>query len=266
MIRTGDLQLFHLGTSRPFKCPFKGCHRSFRHISARTQHIHTRHGGNATPLPRPSTSVLINPTPSPAQAAQPTVEELSLADLNQHLSNSPLRAPYFSTPNNPTQSIYSIPATGQPGHPFETIHNINVDENYPSMSPLLTSMTSTLTNPNLTLPSSPLEYASESEPSLDMYEDQMVQSPSPLHFGSSLGSGSLRAEPSDLSSGKNTAQNIDQSSSPHAAPSLSSHHDLHPAKPGPARDCQNTKPTTRTFHSTVNGAFSVISISSITSL
>lgn len=222
MIRTCDSRVHRQDTPRPFNCPFRGCYRSFRWISARTQHIRACHGGHPSPLPIPSTPAQINPIlPSPRHPRT----AVEAAEPSQHLSVSPLHAPQFSTPNNPTPSLYSTPTTGPS---FEGVRDVNIDDIYPFVSPLLESSTSTLTIPNLTSPYSPLGYPFESESSLDMF---------------------------DLGSDEIAGQDIGQrsSSSPHP-PSP------RPVKRGPAhrQDGRNTEPTTKTFHPIINGAFSKI--------
>ena len=174
MIRTRDSRVRKQDTSRPFSCPFRGCYRSFKRISARTQHIRLCHGGNPSPLPIPSTPARINPTfPSPHHPQTAA----SAAEPSQHPSVSPLHAPQFSTPNNPIPLLYSTPTAGLS---FRSVCDINTDDIYPSVSPLLESSTSTLAIPNLTSPYSPLGYTFESESSLDVDGDQIVPTQGPL--------------------------------------------------------------------------------------
>ena len=249
MIRTRDSRVRKQDTSRPFSCPFRGCYRSFKRISARTQHIRLCHGGNPSPLPIPSTPARINPTlPSPHHPRTAA----SAAEPSQHPSVSPLHAPQFSTPNDPTPSLYSTPTTGPS---FESVCGINTDDVYPSVSPLLESSTSTLAIPNLTSPYSPLGYAFESESSLDVDGDQIVPTHGPFHFESSPVPESLQF---DLGPDEIARQDIGQrlSSSPHP-PSP------RPVRRGPGhmQDGRNAEPTMKTFHPIINGAFSKIILS-----
>jgi hypothetical protein len=153
MIRTRNRRIHKLDTLRPFKCPFRGCSRSFRNISARTQHIHAAHHDieplqdnseldpsgdasrspfnadqypNSLPPHTPSTPVQINPPTRPA------AEGIDLADPSQQYSYiSPLHTPRSPTFINPTSSLYSPVES-----PSESVHSMDIypvalnDEHY----------------------------------------------------------------------------------------------------------------------------------------
>jgi hypothetical protein len=230
MSHTRNARIRNLHASPLIKCPFRGCLRSFRNISARTQHISARHKD-------PSLQDKLGPNEPGDVSRSPSVND---PNTDYYPNASPPR-----TPSTLMQNILTPSPTQLAGHrePFDPITE---DFDY-SHTPCTPTPANPASPPIHSLLGSPFESVGSpfrSQPDFDLGEDQM-RSPSLFRFNSP------RSPQSDP--GTEAGPNADQGSRP-CPPSRQ----LHPVECDHAQGHQNTGPTVKTFHTDIDGATSLI--------
>jgi len=233
MVCTRKVRIRSLHGSPLIKCPFRGCLRSFRNMSGRTQHINAQHRD-------PSPQNNLEPDErrhEPGDASRsPSVNDLN---TDRYPNSSPPRTSSTPMQNSPTPG----PSPTQPTRPREPLDTIFEDFDQPH-TPCTPTPTDPASSPIHSLLGSPFESVGSpfrSQLDFDLGEDQM-RSPSLFHFDSQ----SPQSDPST-----EAGPNANQGSRPRPR-------QLGPVERDHAQDHQNAGPTVKTFHTVIDGATSFI--------